>query len=120
MISGEGGGAGKAAGRGRRRGGEGGRAGGGRQRGGEGRRGMTVLVTGGPGGLGPAVLRRLLTDGWRVVATVRDPGADLPEGVHGVIADVTEPAGAAAAVAVATAEPQRPLRAVVNLVGGYA
>jgi NAD(P)-dependent dehydrogenase (short-subunit alcohol dehydrogenase family) len=80
----------------------------------------TVLVTGGTGGLGPAVLRRLLADGWRVVATVRDPGAGRPDGVRGVVADVTEPAGVAAAVAVAAAEPQRPLRAVVNLVGGYA
>jgi NAD(P)-dependent dehydrogenase (short-subunit alcohol dehydrogenase family) len=81
---------------------------------------VTVLVTGGTGGLGPAVLRRLLSDGWRVVATVREPGAQLPDGVQGVPADVTEPAGVAAAVAVAAADPQRPLRAVVNLVGGYA
>ncbi|MGE5830666.1 MAG: SDR family oxidoreductase [Micromonosporaceae bacterium] len=80
----------------------------------------TVLVTGGTGGLGPAVLRRLLADGWRVVATVHGSRAELPDGAQGVPADVTEPAGVAAAVAVAVAGPQRPLRAVVNLVGGYA
>lgn len=80
----------------------------------------TVLVSGGTGGLGPAVLRRLVVDGWRVVATVYPPDAGLPDGAQGVPADVTDPAEVAAAVDVATADPQRPLRAVVNLVGGYA
>jgi NAD(P)-dependent dehydrogenase (short-subunit alcohol dehydrogenase family) len=68
----------------------------------------TALVTGGAGGLGPAVVARLLKDRWRVLAPRREQ------------ADLFDPAAVAAAVADATAEPAAPLRAVVNLVGGYA
>jgi NAD(P)-dependent dehydrogenase (short-subunit alcohol dehydrogenase family) len=68
----------------------------------------SVLVTGSTGGLGPAVVAALEAAGWRVVAP---PRAE---------ADLTTPAGAARAVELAAAEPDAPLRAVANLVGGYA
>ena len=82
--------------------------------------GGTALVTGSSGGLGLAVARRLVADGWRVVAPVRGEPAQVDLGVFPVQADVTDEASVAGAVAVATAEPEVPLRAVVNLVGGFA
>ena len=81
----------------------------------------SVLVTGGAGGLGGAVLEALREQGWRVVAPVRAGAGDrLPAGVVAVEADVSNATEVADAVATATAEPAAPLRAVVNLVGGYA
>ncbi|HEX8345827.1 MAG TPA: SDR family NAD(P)-dependent oxidoreductase [Actinoplanes sp.] len=80
----------------------------------------SVLVTGGTGGLGPAVLAAFVQQGWRVVAPVRSSAAATPGGVRTVEADLMDPAGARAAVAAAAEEPDAPLRAVVNLVGGYA
>ena len=81
----------------------------------------SVVVTGASGGLGRAVVRRLVADGWRVVAPVRGEPADQADpGVVAVQADVTDEAAVAGAIAVATAEPAAPLRAVVNLVGGFA
>jgi NAD(P)-dependent dehydrogenase (short-subunit alcohol dehydrogenase family) len=81
----------------------------------------SVLVTGGAGGLGGAVLEVLRDQGWRVVAPVRQGAADrLPKGVVPVEAELTDSAEVAAAVALAAAEPAAPLRAVVNLAGGYA
>jgi NAD(P)-dependent dehydrogenase (short-subunit alcohol dehydrogenase family) len=68
----------------------------------------SVLVTGSTGGLGPAVVAALASAGWRVVAPTRAE------------ADLTSPEGAARAVALATADAEAPLRAVANLVGGYA
>ncbi|MGC4893052.1 SDR family NAD(P)-dependent oxidoreductase [Micromonospora sp. DT31] len=83
----------------------------------------TVLVTGGSGGLGGAVTATFLRSGWRVVAPGREGDADD----HGdgdqpvrVVADLLTPEGAARAVEAATTDPAAPLRAVVNLVGGYA
>jgi len=80
----------------------------------------TALVTGGTGGLGSAVTRELLAHGWRVVvpwikreelSRVEDhPDLELVE------ADLTDPSSAAGAVDRAGAS----LRAVVNLVGGFA
>ncbi|MFF4807946.1 SDR family NAD(P)-dependent oxidoreductase [Micromonospora chersina] len=81
----------------------------------------TVLVTGGTGGLGGAVTAAFLKAGWRVVVPEREGGAAAPAGGPvRVVADLLDPAGAARAVAVAAGEAAAPLRAVVNLVGGYA
>jgi NAD(P)-dependent dehydrogenase (short-subunit alcohol dehydrogenase family) len=83
--------------------------------------GRTVLVTGGAGGLGAATVAAFLADGWRVVAPVRaGAAARLPHGAVGVEADLAVEADVDAAVAVAAGEPGAPLRAVVNLVGGFA
>jgi NAD(P)-dependent dehydrogenase (short-subunit alcohol dehydrogenase family) len=85
----------------------------------------TVLVTGATGGLGPAVVAAFLADGWRVVATSRSgrPPQDLVghERLESVATDLFEPADVAEAVTVAAGERAgAPLRALVNLVGGYA
>lgn len=79
-----------------------------------------MLVTGGAGGLGGAVLEVLRDQGWRVVAPVRSSAHRLPKGVVTVTAELSNPDAVAAAVDVVTAEPGAPLRAVVNLAGGYA
>jgi NAD(P)-dependent dehydrogenase (short-subunit alcohol dehydrogenase family) len=68
----------------------------------------TAFVTGGSGGLGVAVVERLRADGWRVVAPTQAE------------ADLLDPASVEAAVTRAVVDVQAPLRAVVNLVGGYA
>lgn len=85
----------------------------------------TVLVTGGTGGLGTAVTARLLEDGWRVVVPwlAEQELGRLPAGAAGltlVQADLTDHSSVGACVAQAAADPDRPLRAVVNLVGGFA
>jgi NAD(P)-dependent dehydrogenase (short-subunit alcohol dehydrogenase family) len=83
----------------------------------------TVLVTGGTGGLGGAVTAAFLAAGWRVVVPAREePSAAEPArpGLVRLTADLLDPADAARAVEVAAAEADAPLRAVVNLVGGYA
>jgi NAD(P)-dependent dehydrogenase (short-subunit alcohol dehydrogenase family) len=84
----------------------------------------SAIVTGGTGGLGAAVVRRLLDDGWRVVVPwvveaelerVQDePGLEL---VH---ADLFEPSAVAEVVRTAAADARAPLRGLVNLVGGFA
>jgi NAD(P)-dependent dehydrogenase (short-subunit alcohol dehydrogenase family) len=80
----------------------------------------TVLVTGGTGGLGAAVTRAFLDDGWRVVVPwiaerelERVESHDRLELVRADLFDAGEVAGA-----VAAAGPS--LRTVVNLVGGFA
>ncbi|MER5335998.1 SDR family NAD(P)-dependent oxidoreductase [Micromonospora sp. NPDC002717] len=83
----------------------------------------SVLVTGGTGGLGGAVTAAFLDAGWRVVVPGRErPAATEPAagGPVRLVADLTDPAGAERAVAAAADDPAAPLRAVVNLVGGYA
>jgi NAD(P)-dependent dehydrogenase (short-subunit alcohol dehydrogenase family) len=81
----------------------------------------SVLVTGGAGGLGGAVLEVLRDQGWRVVAPVRAGATErLPKGVLAVEADLSNADDVAGAVATAAVETAAPLRAVVNLVGGYA
>jgi NAD(P)-dependent dehydrogenase (short-subunit alcohol dehydrogenase family) len=77
----------------------------------------SVLVTGGAGGLGGAVTQAFVEAGWRTVVPYR---SKPPEGVVAVKADLTDPASVAEVAATATAKPDAPLKAVVNLVGGFA
>jgi NAD(P)-dependent dehydrogenase (short-subunit alcohol dehydrogenase family) len=81
----------------------------------------TALVTGGAGGLGRSVVDTLLGAGWRVVVPIEKSG-DLEdrEGLACVVADLTDPDDVARAVRTAVAEADAPLRALVNLVGGFA
>jgi NAD(P)-dependent dehydrogenase (short-subunit alcohol dehydrogenase family) len=83
----------------------------------------TVLITGASGGLGGAVTEAFLADGWRVVAASRAaPPQDATvagDRLQVVEADLDEPADVAATVATATGDPGAPLRALVNLVGGF-
>lgn len=79
----------------------------------------SALITGGTGGLGRAVTAAFLAAGWRVVLPTRSGTAlvDGAEMVPGI--DLTAHAAATAAVRAAARRPEAPLRAVVNLVGGY-
>ncbi|MFY1633500.1 SDR family NAD(P)-dependent oxidoreductase [Solwaraspora sp. WMMB335] len=81
----------------------------------------TVLVTGSTGGLGPTVVDAFATGGWRVVSTSRTAGTGTvaATGTTAIRADLTDPDQVNEVVATATADPAAPLRAVVNLVGGY-
>jgi NAD(P)-dependent dehydrogenase (short-subunit alcohol dehydrogenase family) len=83
----------------------------------------TVLVTGASGGLGGAVTEAFLADGWRVVAASRSGGPQTSTAAGDrlvvVAADLDEPADVAATVAAATGDGGAPLRALVNLVGGF-
>ena len=80
----------------------------------------TVVVTGGTGGLGAAVTRTLLDDGWRVVVPWYDERELERVAEHDrlvlVQADLTDPESAANVVARAG----EGLSALVNLVGGFA
>lgn len=82
--------------------------------------GASVIVTGGTGGLGTAVTAALLEQGWRVVVPwVAESEVDrLPkaENLTLVQADLFDPAAVAKCVEAASS----PLKAVVNLVGGFA
>jgi NAD(P)-dependent dehydrogenase (short-subunit alcohol dehydrogenase family) len=84
----------------------------------------TAIVTGGTGGLGTAVVEALLADGRRVVVPWVDEREleRLParEGLELVRADLFEPGAVAGVVDRAAGDPDAPLRAVVNLVGGFA
>jgi NAD(P)-dependent dehydrogenase (short-subunit alcohol dehydrogenase family) len=83
----------------------------------------TVLVTGAGGGLGGAVTEAFLADGWRVVAASRSgrPQTSTTAGdrLQVAEADLAEPADVAATVAAATQDAGAPLRALVNLIGGF-
>jgi NAD(P)-dependent dehydrogenase (short-subunit alcohol dehydrogenase family) len=80
----------------------------------------TVLVTGGTGGLGAAVTRAFLDDGWRVVvpwiAERELERVERHDRLELVQADLFDPD----AVAGVVAEAGPSLRAAVNLVGGFA
>ncbi|HEV7772123.1 MAG TPA: SDR family NAD(P)-dependent oxidoreductase [Conexibacter sp.] len=84
----------------------------------------SALVTGGTGGLGAAVVTRLLDDGWRVVvpwvAERELERVERRERLELVQADLFEQEAVADAVALAAGSAAAPLRAVVNLVGGFA
>jgi NAD(P)-dependent dehydrogenase (short-subunit alcohol dehydrogenase family) len=75
------------------------------------------LVTGGTGGLGGAVTRAFVEAGWRTVVPYR---TKPPEGVVAVEADLTDPESVHNVASVAAGAPDAPLKAVVNLVGGFA
>jgi NAD(P)-dependent dehydrogenase (short-subunit alcohol dehydrogenase family) len=78
----------------------------------------TALITGGSGGLGRAVVSAFATNDWRVVVPDVAP-ADL-EGAEVVEADLSDAGEAARVVEIADAREDAPLRALVNLVGGFA
>jgi NAD(P)-dependent dehydrogenase (short-subunit alcohol dehydrogenase family) len=84
----------------------------------------SALITGGTGGLGAAVTRTFLDGGWRVVVPVYDEAERerVPEHERLLLepADLFDPGSAAAVAAIAAGDAAAPLRAVVNLVGGFA
>ena len=77
-------------------------------------------MTGGAGGLGRAVVAAFEADGWRVVLPDLDPRGGGRGAVEVVEADLTDADDVARSVEVATGVQEAPLRAVVNLVGGFA
>jgi NAD(P)-dependent dehydrogenase (short-subunit alcohol dehydrogenase family) len=83
----------------------------------------TAIVTGGTGGLGAAVVKRLLAEGWRAVVpwVVEEELERLPprDNLELVEADLFEVQSVARVVAAATGMAEAPLRGVVNLVGGF-
>jgi NAD(P)-dependent dehydrogenase (short-subunit alcohol dehydrogenase family) len=84
---------------------------------------QSALITGGTGGLGTAVVETFLGAGWRVaVPWVIESELERvteQDGLELVKADLFDADDVARAVRCATAEPAAPLRAVVNLVGGF-
>jgi NAD(P)-dependent dehydrogenase (short-subunit alcohol dehydrogenase family) len=86
-------------------------------------RDRSVLVTGGTGALGGAVVDAFLAAGWRVVCTWVVPGERERmrerDGLELVEADLFHEEAVGAAVREAAGAEGAPLRAVVNLVGGY-
>lgn len=85
---------------------------------------QTVVVAGGTGGLGSAVTAEFLAAGWRVVVPGRNEATlatlGSHEGLKTLVADLSDPAGAAEVVELATADDAAPLAGLVNLVGGFA
>jgi len=83
----------------------------------------SAIVTGGTGGLGTAVVKRLLDDGWRVVVPwIVERELDRIErrdGLELVKADLFDPGPVEEVVSLAAAD-KPPLRGLVNLVGGFA
>ncbi len=84
----------------------------------------TILITGGTGALGSAVTDAFLDAGWRVAVTWVDP-KELEriterKGLVLVEADLFDERAVEAAVAEAAVDETAPLKAVANLVGGYA
>jgi NAD(P)-dependent dehydrogenase (short-subunit alcohol dehydrogenase family) len=84
----------------------------------------TVVVAGGTGGLGSAVTAEFLAADWRVVVPGRSEASLAQLGSHDalntVVADLSDPADAQQVVELATGDEAAPLRALVNLVGGFA
>ena len=81
----------------------------------------TALITGGAGGLGVAVVEAFLADGWRVVVPdiLAGPHERLPAEAELLEADLLDPDDVARVVRVAAGDPDAPLRALANLVGGF-
>jgi NAD(P)-dependent dehydrogenase (short-subunit alcohol dehydrogenase family) len=86
--------------------------------------GTSALITGGSGGLGAAVTRAFLDGGWRVVVPIHDERERARLHAHDRLelcdADLFDAASAADVAGRAAGAPDAPLRAVVNLVGGFA
>lgn len=84
----------------------------------------SALVTGGTGGLGAAVTRTFLDAGWRVVVpwVVEGEVPRMPKHprLELVRADLFDVASARDCAEAAASDVDSPLRAVVNLVGGFA
>jgi NAD(P)-dependent dehydrogenase (short-subunit alcohol dehydrogenase family) len=84
----------------------------------------SALITGGTGGLGAAVTRAFLDGGWRVVVPVFDAAERERVPVHERLvlepADLGDLDSTTGVTAIAAADGDVPLRAVVNLVGGFA
>ena len=84
----------------------------------------SAIVTGGTGGLGAAVVKRLLDDGWRLVVPwiveSELERVDRREGLELVQADLFEAGSVEKVVGLAAADAGAPLRGIVNLVGGFA
>ncbi|NIJ13724.1 NAD(P)-dependent dehydrogenase (short-subunit alcohol dehydrogenase family) [Saccharomonospora amisosensis] len=84
----------------------------------------TALVTGGTGGLGTAVTKALLAQGWRVVVPWIEESEldqlDAAENLELVRADLFDPDDAARCAELAASKDSAPFRAVANLVGGFA
>ncbi|MEA2156456.1 MAG: hypothetical protein QOE11_2596 [Solirubrobacteraceae bacterium] len=84
----------------------------------------SALISGGTGGLGSAVTRAFLDAGWRVVVPIFDETERERVPAHERLllepADLSDPASAQAVAALAAGDAAAPLRAVVNLVGGFA
>jgi NAD(P)-dependent dehydrogenase (short-subunit alcohol dehydrogenase family) len=84
----------------------------------------TILVTGGTGALGSAVVSEFLEAGWRVAVTWVDrrelERLTERDGLVLIEADLLKEEAVEGAVAQAASEASAPLRAVANLVGGYA
>jgi len=84
----------------------------------------TALVTGGTGGLGSAVTTKLLDDGWRVVVPWIVEAELERLAMHPrlklIRADLFDPQDVAKVAQLAGGDPEAPLGAVANLVGGFA
>jgi NAD(P)-dependent dehydrogenase (short-subunit alcohol dehydrogenase family) len=84
---------------------------------------QSALITGGTGGLGSAVTEAFLDAGWRVVvpwvAEAELERVQRHERLDLVQADLFDPQAAGQAVSRAAGDDDSPLRAVVNLVGGF-
>jgi NAD(P)-dependent dehydrogenase (short-subunit alcohol dehydrogenase family) len=84
----------------------------------------SAIVTGGTGGLGSAVVRRLLDEGWRVVvpwvAERELERVERRDRLELIQADLFDSGAVAEVVSAGAADTNAPLKGLVNLVGGFA